>query len=79
MVIAAFLGRQDFDRGYPYLTAGGALFVVFGLVSALTYHRCPCCGNRTIRGSLGEDRNLGPFVWRMYECPVCGFSPDWSR
>lgn len=79
MVIAAFLGRQDFDRGYPYLTAGGALFIVFGLASTLTYHRCPCCGNRTIRGSLGEDRNLGPFVWRMYECPVCGFSPDWSR
>lgn len=49
------------------------------ILSARTYYRCPCCGNRTIRGSLGEDRNLVPFVWRMYECPVCGFSPDWSR
>ena len=76
MVIAAFLGRQDFDQGYPYLTAGAALFIV---ASSVTYNRCPCCGNRIISGSLGQDRNLGPLVWRMYECPVCGFTPDWSR
>nr|WP_326216224.1 hypothetical protein [uncultured Oscillibacter sp.] len=79
MVIAAFLGRQDFDQGYPYLTAGAALFIVFGVASSVTYYRCPCCGNRIISGSLGQDRNLGPLVWRMYECPVCGFTPDWSR
>lgn len=63
-----------------------AVFVLFlcaaaaaVILSARTYYRCPCCGNRIIGGPLQEDRHLGPFVWRMYECPVCGFSPDWSR
>lgn len=55
------------------------MYIVFGVVSSVTYYRCPCCGNRIISGSLGHDRNLGTLVWLMYECPVCGFTPDWSR
>ncbi len=42
-----------------------------------TYHRCPVCGNRIVHGEYG--RYLGPFIWRAYECPVCCFSPDWSK
>lgn len=48
---------------------------VIGCLS--TYHRCPVCGNRIVHGEYG--RYLGPFTWRAYECPVCCFSPDWSR
>ena len=43
----------------------------------LTYHRCPVCGNRIVHGEYG--RYLAPFIWRAYECPVCYFSPDWSK
>lgn len=51
--------------------------IPFGIGCLSTYYRCPVCGNRIVHGEYG--RYLGPFTWRAYECPVCCFSPDWSR
>lgn len=51
------------------------LAFVIGCLS--TYYRCPACGNHIVHGEYG--RYLRPFAWRGYECPVCYFSPDWSR
>lgn len=68
-------------RGLPFYglaaAAGVLLMAAFGLGCVLTYSRCPVCGNRIIYGEYGK--YLGPFTWRGYECPVCYFSPDWSK
>ena len=60
-----------------FLAAGFLLIAAFCLGCVSTYHRCPACGNRILRGEYG--RYLGPFTWRGYECPVCYFTPDWSK
>lgn len=51
--------------------------IAFAFGCFFTYHRCPVCGNRIVHGEYG--RYLAPFTWRGYECPVCYFSPDWSK
>lgn len=51
--------------------------LAFAIGSLSTYYRCPVCGNRVVHGEYG--RYLAPFTWRAYECPVCYFSPDWSK
>lgn len=58
---------------------GICLLPLFAFIAGcvLTYYRCPVCGNRVVHGEYG--RYLGPFTWRGYECPVCYFSPDWSK
>lgn len=58
----------DLDLPAVVLLLGGILCGI------MTFARCPCCGH------MSGDWN-GPhlFFWRGYECPVCGFMPDWGR
>lgn len=69
------------SRGLPFsgliAAVGVLLMAAFGLGCVMTYSRCPVCGNRIIHGEYGK--YLAPFIWRFYECPVCYFSPDWSK
>lgn len=44
------------------------------LLSAAAFTRCPCCGRMARQGE-----RLGSFGWRAFECPVCGFMPEWGK
>lgn len=44
------------------------------LLSFIAFSRCPCCGR--LSNNWG---GLGFFVWRGFECPACGFMPEWSK
>lgn len=44
------------------------------LACARAFLRCPCCGRMFSAWS-----GLDLFFWRDFECPVCGFTPEWSK
>lgn len=61
---------------FPGWAAGFAFtpLMLAAILSSMTFSRCPCCGRLARRGEW-----FGPFAWRGFECPVCWFSPDWSK
>ena len=76
-ILLAFLcllcGRA-LPGGNLFDIAGLLLALVAVLLSVMTYVRCPCCGRMARRGEC-----FGFFVWRGFECPACGFMPEWSK
>lgn len=70
--LAVAAGRLDRAAVFVLFLCAAAAAVI---LSARTYYRCPCCGNRFIGGPLQEDRHLGPFVWRMYISAPSAASP----
>lgn len=55
---------------FPGLIIAGMLVNIM-----VSPRRCPCCGRRFRRW----DHATKFFCWRFFQCPDCGFTPNWDK
>lgn len=80
LVLTMFLLFRASVRTPPALDAILAAGILLSLAGELAgtvmaFRRCPFCG----RPLSGLDWKAGPFKWRLFRCPDCGFEPYWER